>query len=241
MATIDKSGGSVREMFRQIAPHYDKMNHLLSLNIDKRWRKKAVDRLELDRQDLPDGPLLDVCTGTGDLALALAKRAPDRKVIGSDFCHAMLEIAVNKNAKKNQSDERVQFIEADAQTLPFEDNTFATVTVAFGLRNVAKMEKGIAEMIRVCKPAGRVLVLEFSSPRFPVLKQGYQLYFNHVLPRIGQWFAKNDKSAYEYLPASVGQFPDYEELAQRLAAWGLRDVDYKPLTCGVATLYWGDK
>ena len=236
---LDKSGERVREMFRQIAPRYDRMNHLLSLNIDKRWRNKALDYLPISPNQNPDKrPVLDVCTGTGDLALAMAtKVGPGVEVIGSDFCHAMLEIA----RKKGAAAKAVDFIEADSQSLPFDSDTFQAVTVAFGLRNVANTDRGIAEMTRVCAPGGRVLVLEFSKPRMPVLKQGYNAYFRHILPRVGQWMASNDKSAYEYLPQSVSQFPDYEALADRMTAAGLENVDFKPLTFGVATIYWGDR
>jgi demethylmenaquinone methyltransferase / 2-methoxy-6-polyprenyl-1,4-benzoquinol methylase len=241
-APLDKSGDRVREMFRQIAPRYDMMNHLLSMNIDKYWRRRAVSYLPVDASKNPDRrPLLDVCTGTGDLALAIAKKVPSGvDVIGSDFCHAMLEIARDKNEKRNNG-HGVEFIEADSQHLPFDDQTFQSVSVAFGLRNVADTNKGLAEMTRVCAAGGRVLVLEFSRPRLPVLKQGYNAYFRYVLPKIGQWMANNDKSAYQYLPESVKQFPDYEELASRMTAVGLINVQFQPLTFGVATIYWGDR
>ncbi|MGB7326358.1 MAG: bifunctional demethylmenaquinone methyltransferase/2-methoxy-6-polyprenyl-1,4-benzoquinol methylase UbiE [Rubripirellula sp.] len=235
--SVDKSNPRVREMFRQIAPHYDKMNHVLSLNIDKHWRSQAVKRLRLS----PGHPVLDTCTGTGDLAIAISAKAdPSVEVVGSDFCHAMLEIAQKKRDPAKPSS-RIDFLEADSQSLPFSDDTFQCVTVAFGLRNVADTDKGLREMTRVCLPGGQVMVLEFSTPRTIGLKQAYGFYFRNVLPRIGQWFARNDKSAYEYLPESVGQFPDGQALADRMTAAGLIDVKFKPLTFGVATIYEGTK
>jgi len=241
---LDKSGQRVQEMFRQIAPRYDMMNHLLSLNVDKWWRRKAVDRLEF-----VDGvPVLDLCCGTGDLAIEIADRAGSGvQVIGSDFCHAMLEIARNKESRRvrtaagGSGRATIPFFEADSMQLPFDDDRFQCVTVAFGLRNIADTDQGIREMVRVCRPGGRVMVLEFSQPTLPGLKQLYGFYFRSVLPRVGQLLARNDKSAYEYLPASVGQFPCGEKLAERLREAGLDDVDFHPLTLGVATIYTGTK
>ncbi len=239
---LDKSGQRVREMFRQIAPRYDTMNHLLSLNIDKRWRRQAVDQLRVNS----NAPILDICCGTGDLAIAIADRFGSRvQVIGSDFCHAMLEIARDKEAARTAAGGRgratIPFIEADSMQLPFDDDRFQCVTVAFGLRNIVDTDQGLREMVRVCAPGGQVMVLEFSQPSLPVLKQGYGFYFSHVLPRVGQMLAKNDKSAYEYLPASVGQFPCGERLAERFRAAGLQNVTFTPLTLGVATIYSGIK
>ncbi len=228
---LDKSGKRVREMFRQIAPRYDAMNHLLSLNIDRYWRWRAVKRLRFQSHV----PVLDTCTGTGDLAIAIQRKAPETvDVVGSDFCHAMLEIGRNK-----VPDGRIDFVEADSQALPFPSSTFGCVTVAFGLRNVADTDQGIREMARVCRPGGQVLILEFSQPTFWGLRQIYGFYFRNVLPRIGQWFAKNDKSAYQYLPESVGQFPDGQALVDRMTAAGLLNVRYTPMTFGVATIYEG--
>ena len=236
-AALDKSNARVREMFRQIAPRYDLMNHLLSLNVDKYWRTRAVERLRIS----PQIPVLDVCTGTGDLALAIRRSAPDDvDVVGSDFCHAMLEIAKGKSPSEPQS-KRIEFLEADSQQLPFASNLFQCVTVAFGLRNVADTDVGLKEMTRVCRPGGQVMVLEFSRPRVIGLKQLYGFYFKHVLPRVGQWMARNDKSAYEYLPDSVSRFPDGQALADRMQACGLEQVTFTPLTFGICTIYLGVK
>ena len=233
---LDKSNERVRDMFRQIAPRYDLMNHLLSLNIDKYWRRKTVDRLRIEGTR----PILDVCTGTGDLALAISQRAgTNTPVLASDFCHEMLDIGRRKGSQMPSTN--VQFVEADAQQLPFENDQFQVVTVAFGLRNVADTDRGLSEMVRVCSPGGQVVVLEFSQPTVVGLKQAYQLYFRNVLPKIGQWMAKNDRSAYSYLPESVSHFPCGESLAQRMRHAGLRDVHFKPMTFGVATFYEGTK
>ena len=225
-------------MFRQIAPKYDLMNHLLSLNVDRYWRWRSVRRLQL-RESLP---VLDTCTGTGDLAFAISRRGPSSiEVVGSDFCHAMLEIANRKAIRHAGTARCVRFLEADSQYLPFADDTFQCVTVAFGLRNVTDTRRGLREMARVCRPGGQVLVLEFSRPKMWGLRQSYNYYFEHILPAIGQWFASNDKSAYEYLPESVGQFPDGQALADLMIEAGLCDVAYTPLTFGVATIYEGRK
>lgn len=237
-AGVDKSGQRVREMFRQIAPRYDAMNHALSCHIDRYWRWRAVRALPWSNESLADRPMLDVCTGTGDLAIAMQRRDPKRKVIGTDFCEAMLAIARDKAASRSLD---VPFLEADTQTLPYEDNAFAAVTVAFGLRNVADTDAGLREMTRVCAPSGMVLVLEFSKPEWFGIRHGYQFYFKHILPRIGQRLARNDKAAYEYLPQSVDEFPYGQALADRLTAAGLGDVRFRPLTFGVATLYTGVK
>lgn len=238
VAGVDKSNARVQEMFRQIAPRYDAMNHVLSMNVDRYWRRRAVRQLNLE----PNLPVLDTCTGTGDLALAIAKAAPAGvDVVGSDFCNAMLEIARDKRVSLPSERRDVDFIEADSQALPFSDDHFQCVTVAFGLRNVADTDIGLREMVRVCRPGGQVLILEFSRPTMIGLKQFYNFYFKHILPRIGQLFARNDKSAYEYLPESVGQFPDGQALADRMVVAGLTDVSFTPLTFGVATLYVGLK
>lgn len=235
--SVDKSGDRVRDMFAQIAPRYDLMNHLLSLGIDIRWRKKVVRRLRLD-QDLP---ILDCCTGTGDLALMLAKRVNGKvEVVGTDFCSEMLVIAQQKH-DDSATGFPVRFVQADAQDLPFSDSSFQAVTVAFGLRNVQDTDRGLREMVRVCAPGGQVAVLEFSTPTAFGLKQAYQFYFKNVLPRLGQAVAKNNHNAYEYLPLSVMEFPSGQALADRMSASGLSNVRWYPYTFGVATLYLGDK
>jgi len=234
---IDKSSDRVRRMFGEIAPHYDRMNHLLSLNIDKYWRSWTVRKLDPQ----PGDPILDVCTGTGDLALAFHRATGGKsEIVGTDFCREMLEIGRAKQTRARIGTE-LTFAEADAQSLPFDDDRFAIVSVAFGLRNVADTDRGLAEMTRVCRPAGQVAILEFSTPRWQPLRGIYLFYFRHILPRVGQWFARNTSDAYEYLPATVAQFPDGEALAERMRAVGLKNIKYWPLTFGIATLYVGRK
>jgi demethylmenaquinone methyltransferase / 2-methoxy-6-polyprenyl-1,4-benzoquinol methylase len=234
---IDKSGERVRQMFGEIAPHYDRMNHLLSLNVDRYWRSWTVSKLQPQRGE----PILDVCTGTGDLAIAFQRATRGQsEIVAADFCRQMLEIGRRKQAQARIGPE-LTFIEADAQNLPLESDRFAIVAVAFGLRNVADTNRGLSEMTRVCRPGGQVAVLEFSTPRVQPLRALYLLYFRHVLPRIGQLLARNHSAAYEYLPATVAQFPDGEALAERMRSVGLKNIKYWPLTLGIATLYVGKK
>ncbi len=234
---VDKSGGRVRQMFAEIAPRYDLMNHLLSMNIDRWWRRVTVRAVPPAGTD----PILDVCTGTGDLALAYSRYGKGKvPVVASDFCPEMLEIGRRKQQRQKIEGE-LEFVEADAQALPFEDDRFQIVCVAFGLRNVQDTDQGLREMTRVCKPGGRVAVLEFSMPRRQPLRGLYGIYFRHLLPRLGQLFARNKSDAYNYLPESVSQFPEGQALAQRMQAAGLDQVTIRPLTLGIATLYVGEK
>lgn len=239
MIQLDKTGQRVRRMFGEIAPRYDLMNHVLSLGIDIRWRRRAVRELRLDGTE----PVLDCCTGTGDLALMLAQRVGSRaRVVGTDFCFPMLARAHRKQlASPGALASNVAFMQADTQALPFEASTFQAVTVAFGLRNVEDTELGLGEMTRVCRPGGQVAVLEFSKPTLPGFRELYSAYFKHVLPRIGQSLARNRQDAYEYLPASVSEFPCGEALARLMRDAGLRDVRIIPLTFGIATLYVGER
>lgn len=235
--TVDKSGTRVKRMFAEIAGRYDLMNHLLSLNIDRYWRWRTVKLVP------PQGetPILDVCTGTGDLALAYYKAGQGRvPIVATDFCPEMLAVGEKKKQRIGVNGQ-VEFLEADTQQLPFEDDRFQIVSVAFGLRNVSDTDVGLREMTRVCKPGGKVAVLEFSMPRWQPMKGIYQLYFRYVLPRIGQMMAKNQQDAYEYLPQSVGEFPHGEALAKRMGDVGLKDVTFRPFTFGIATLYVGTK
>jgi demethylmenaquinone methyltransferase/2-methoxy-6-polyprenyl-1,4-benzoquinol methylase len=226
-------------MFGQIAPWYDFLNHLLSLNIDRRWRDRTA-RL-VPPGPAAAGPVLDLCTGTGDLALTYDRDAKGSvPVIGADFSHEMLVLAVKKAAAAGAAG-RVRFVEADAQALPFPADMFQLVTTAFGLRNVTDPDRGLREMVRVTRPGGRVAVLEFSRPRNRVLGRLFGWYFRYLLPCVGQLIARNKESAYRYLPASVLAFPDYDALADRMRAAGLTDVAYQPFTFGVATLYVGVK
>jgi demethylmenaquinone methyltransferase/2-methoxy-6-polyprenyl-1,4-benzoquinol methylase len=234
---LDKREVRIRRMFGDIAPRYDLLNHLLSLNIDRYWRWRTT------RLVPPQGqaPILDVCTGTGDLALAYDRAAGGTvPIVGTDFCLPMLLPAALK-ARRRQASERVRFLEADTQRLPFPADTFQLTTVAFGLRNVTDTDRGLAEMVRVTLPGGRVAILEFSRPRHWLFGRLYRFYFTSVLPRIGRAFSRSPDDAYNYLPASVLEFPDGEVLAERLRSHGLTDVRWVPFTFGIATLYYGTK
>lgn len=236
---LDKREARIRRMFGQIAPWYDFLNHLLSLNVDRVWRRKTARLVPPAPQDA--GPILDLCTGTGDLALTYDRAAAGTlPVVGADFCHEMLVRAAEK-ARRARATDRVQFIEADAQALPFPADFFQLVTVAFGLRNITDPDRGLAEMVRVTRPGGRIAVLEFSRPRGRLFGPLYRWYFRAVLPRIGQVLSRSRESAYTYLPASIMEFPDGEALADKLREQGLTGVCYYPFTFGVATLYVGVK
>ncbi len=236
MSVVDKSGQRVRKMFGEIAPKYDRMNHLLSLNIDRYWRRRTVRALQPDTEQ----PILDCCSGTGDLAFAFERATGSRvPVVAADFCAEMLQVGCEK--KRRRGSRAVQFVQADTQALPFDDNTFQVVSVAFGLRNVADTDLGLREMTRVCRPGGSVAILEFSTPRYQPIRGIYLWYFRNILPRIGQALARNSSSAYDYLPQSVGEFPAYEELTRRMEAAGLIRTRFRPMTFGVATLYTGVK
>lgn len=230
---VDKTGSRVQQMFGEIAPRYDFMNHFLSGGVDYYWRWRTV------RKVAPTGaaPILDVCTGTGDLAISYLKKAGGKtKVVGADFTHEMLKLALKKN-----NSESLSFLEADTQQLPFSDNQFQIVSVAFGLRNVADTRQGLKEMIRVCQPGGQVAVLEFSIPTNPLFRACYQFYFRHILPKMGQLLARNQQSAYNYLPESVSEFPHGKALADMMDECGLQGTRWYPLTFGIATLYAGVK
>jgi demethylmenaquinone methyltransferase/2-methoxy-6-polyprenyl-1,4-benzoquinol methylase len=234
---IDKSARRVRSMFASIARRYDLLNHLLSLNIDKSWRRFTTRAVPPE----PGVPILDCCTGTADLALAYDKAAAGKcPIVASDFCREMLEIGREK-VKKIGATDRITLVEGDSLALPAPSNTFGVVTVAFGLRNVGDTAKGIDEMIRVARPGGKVAVLEFSKPTAPVLSSLYLTFFKRVLPRVGQAVMPNNHDAYCYLPATVLEFPDGAALASLMEERGLVDVKFHPLTLGVATLYIGTK
>jgi demethylmenaquinone methyltransferase / 2-methoxy-6-polyprenyl-1,4-benzoquinol methylase len=236
--SLDTSAERVRRMFGQIAHRYDLLNHLLSLGIDRSWRGRTVRRVP-PADDA--APILDLCTGTGDLALAYALASgAHTPIVGADFCRPMLTIAAEKSAR-SKAGPRIALVEADAMRLPFRDNVFQIVCAAFGLRNLSDADAGLREMVRVCRPGGRVAVLEFSTPTAWPLRKLYAWYFHRVLPGIGQALARNDQEAYNYLPASVGRFPQRESLAERMRAAGLNGVEFHGFTLGIATLYVGAK
>jgi len=237
ISLVDKRETRIRRMFGAIAPSYDLLNHLLSLNIDTYWRRKTTQLVPPEKE----GAILDLCTGTGDLALAYDRAAIGRlPIVGADFCHEMLVRACRKTEKR-QASNRVRYLEADAQRLPFMDGRFQIATVAFGLRNVTDTDRGMAEMVRVTRPGGRVAILEFSQPRHWFFGRCYRFYFRRILPWLGQIISRSEDNAYRYLPASVMEFPDGEALAKRMRQHGLVDVRFYPMTLGIATLYVGVK
>jgi demethylmenaquinone methyltransferase/2-methoxy-6-polyprenyl-1,4-benzoquinol methylase len=235
-ATESEHARRVREMFAGIASRYDLLNHLLSGNTDKRWRRLVAKKLQA-ALSLKGARALDVACGTGDLSLALAK-ATGAQVVGTDFCRPMLELAARK-AETNVSSE-IPFVEGDALKLPFTDESFDAVTIAFGLRNLSSIETGLKELFRVLKPGGRAAILEFSRPVVPGFRSLFQLYFTRVLPKIGGAIS-GSPGAYEYLPDSVSRFPDQKRLAAMMEDVGFREVEYQNLTGGIAALHLGTR
>jgi len=226
---------AVREMFSGIAKKYDFLNHFLSVNTDKRWRRLVSKKLK-DILEREDALVLDVACGTGDLSVEL-QTSGKAKVVGTDFCRPMLDIAFDKNAKNQTA---IPYIEADGMNLSFADNTFDAVTIAFGLRNFSNWQDGLIELHRILKKGGKLAILEFSTPVVPGFKQIFNLYFTQILPRIGG-AVSGSRGAYEYLPDSVQRFPDQKGLAKMMEETGFSDVEYKNLTGGIAALHTGTK
>lgn len=226
---------AVREMFSGIAGKYDLLNHVLSVNIDKRWRRLVRENLS-DVLANENAVVLDVACGTGDLSIELASNAK-AKVIGTDFCRPMLTLANEKTARISLP---VPYLEADAMQLSFADESFDAVTIAFGLRNLSNFRDGLAELRRILKPGGRLVVLEFSSPLVPGFRTLFNLYFTQILPRIGG-LVSGSRGAYEYLPDSVSKFPDQKDLAKMITETGFSDVTYKDLTGGIAAIHSGTR
>lgn len=238
-ATNTEQARRVREMFATIAARYDLLNHLLSVNTDKRWRRRVARTLHTTLALLPpsgksEARILDVACGTGDLSLTLFESG-DARVVGIDFCRPMLRIATSKASRLGFE---VPFIEGDALSLPFRDRSFEAATIAFGLRNLAGVEAGFEELFRVLKPGGRVVVLEFSKPTTPVLRSVFRVYFTKVLPLFGGLIS-GSMSAYQYLPDSVSRFPDQTELASMMRQVGFAEVTFQNLSGGIAALHLG--
>jgi len=232
----EQSGKKVQvaKMFDNISGRYDFLNHFLSLGIDIQWRKKAILELAEIRPKL----ILDVATGTGDFAIQALDLKPE-KVIGVDISEGMLKVG-RKKIKERHFDQIIELRSGDSENLPFEENKFDAVIVAFGVRNFEDLKKGLTEIFRVVKPGGKVVILEFSKPvRFP-FKQVYNFYFNFVLPKIGKLVSK-DQAAYTYLPESVQTFPDGNDLLKILAGIGYKNAACRPLTFGISSLYTGIK
>jgi len=224
----------VAEMFDNISPRYDFLNHFLSLGIDILWRKKAVKELKAIKPKL----ILDIATGTGDFAIEALSLKPE-KIIGVDISEGMLSFGREKLSRRKLND-KIELRMGDSEKLLFDDNTFDAVIVAFGVRNFENLEKGLRDMLRVLKPGGKVVVLEFSKPgKFP-MKQLYNFYFKYILPIIGRLISK-DKAAYTYLPESVKAFPDGPLFIDILERVGFKETLCKPLTFGISSIYTGIK
>jgi demethylmenaquinone methyltransferase / 2-methoxy-6-polyprenyl-1,4-benzoquinol methylase len=221
----------VQEMFAGIAHRYDFLNHFLSASIDRRWRRVAVEKVHELIDPAASPVCLDLCSGTADLAIAL-HRGLKCDVVASDFCHPMLIRAAVKCAGL-----RVRNVEADALSLPFQDRSFDALTIAFGLRNLEDPVRGLNEMHRVLKPGGALVILEFSKPVTPLFKTAFNFYFRHILPKLGALIS-GDGNAYQYLPDSVGKFPDQEHLMELIRSSGFEDVGYENLSGGIAALHW---
>ena len=220
-------------MFSGIAGSYDLLNHLLSMNQDRRWRRKACALAASDRPP-PVGPILDVCAGTGDMAFQWIESGAEEPVTAADFCHEMLVLGREKSASKGLHD-RVRFLAADTLSLPFKDDRFGLVSVAFGIRNVSDLRGGIREMARVTRPGGRVMILEFTMPKNPVFRAVYLFYFLFVLPIVGNLVSGTEDSAYNYLPRSVLAFPDQARILEMMREEGRQDVldlEKRPLETG---------
>ena len=232
----DRSGkkAQVARMFDSISGNYDFLNHFLSAGIDIRWRRKAIKLLAEGNPKL----ILDVATGTGDFAVEALSLHPD-KVIGVDISEGMLEVG-RKKMKERGFDPKIELMSGDSENLPFEENKFDAVIVAFGVRNFENLEKGLAEMRRVLKPGGRMVVLEFSKPKMFPVKQLYNFYFRFILPKIGKLVSR-DPAAYTYLPESVEAFPDGDKFIHILDQLGFKNTACKPLTLGISSLYTGIK
>lgn len=224
----------VAKMFDSISHRYDFLNHFLSLGIDKGWRRKAIKFLKPYQPKV----LLDVATGTGDFALQALELNPD-KIIGVDISEGMLSMGRKKMIAKKVAD-KIELKAGDSENLPFSDNSFDAVTVAFGVRNFENLEKGLVEIKRVLKPNGRLVILEFSKPSSFPFKQLYGFYFKNVLPRLGSWLSK-DSAAYTYLPESVDAFPYGNDFLNVLSEIGYTDVEATPVTFGISSIYTAKK
>lgn len=224
----------VKRIFSEIAPRYDLLNHLLSLNIDRRWRRAAIAALGVERN--PRGTYLDLCAGTLDVASELSRAGSfGGFVVGADFAEPMLRAGVSKVAKS-----AVAPVAADAVELPIASGSLAGAIVAFGIRNVADLDAALAEARRVIAPGGKFVILEFSTPRMPLVRTFYQAYFNRVLPLIGGVISGHH-SAYRYLPKSVANFPDEESLAGRMRRAGFTQVKWTSLSLGIAAIHVGER
>jgi demethylmenaquinone methyltransferase/2-methoxy-6-polyprenyl-1,4-benzoquinol methylase len=227
----DKTPARISSMFDAIAPRYDLLNHVLSAGMDRGWRNRAIDALELSDR----ARVLDVCTGTADLALAAVARHGGVSVIGVDFAAEMLRLGLTK-VRRASLERRIRLVRGDASRIPVADRSCDAATIGFGIRNVADPERALAEIARILRPGGRLAILEFGQPRIPGIRTLYSWYFRYLLPLVGRLVSKH-RSAYSYLPASVGTFPPPSEFARILAATGFSHVQAVPLTFGIVYLF----
>lgn len=225
----------VSKMFDRIAPRYDFMNRFLSAGIDVSWRRKAIKRFQEDQPKT----LLDVATGTGDMAILTAKLLKPQKIVGIDISEKMLEVG-RKKIEKEGLGAKIELLEGDGETINFPDNSFDGVMVAFGVRNFENLEKGLQEILRVLRPGAQLVVLEFSKPVIPGVKNLYNLYMGVVAPELARWFKQN-KQAYKYLNDSAKAFPDRQKLDDILKQTGYSETRWKPLSLGICCIYSGRK
>jgi demethylmenaquinone methyltransferase / 2-methoxy-6-polyprenyl-1,4-benzoquinol methylase len=230
----EKNSASVRKMFNEIAGKYDFLNHFLSFGIDRRWRKRLVKILAKKSPE----QILDVATGTGDLAIAISKLNPE-KIIGIDIALNMLKIAEEKTSRLGLSG-MISFVEGDSEHIPFPDGSFDAVTVAFGVRNYENLDRGLQEMRRVLVPGGSMLILEFSQPGSMLMRGLYRFYSKTFIPVAGRLISKHHR-AYSYLPETVATFPSGDAFLAIMTRAGMRNTCRYPLTSGIATIYYGEK
>ena len=231
----ERKGTQVERMFDNLAPTYDKMNHTLSLGIDRLWRNRAIDTLK------PFQPkaILDIATGTGDFAILAAERLKPQFVIGADISHEMMEIAAHK-VNQHQLERIVSFKKEDCMHLSFEDDSFDAVTVAYGARNFESLEQGLTEIKRVLKPGGHLLMLELAAPKDAPMKQLFWIYSHMVIPVVG-WMFSRDVKAYKYLTNSVHAFPQGEVMERVLCQIGFGRIQWRRFTFGISTMYLAEK
>jgi demethylmenaquinone methyltransferase / 2-methoxy-6-polyprenyl-1,4-benzoquinol methylase len=234
---LSPRASQIRRMFTAVAPRYDFLNHLLSFNMDRLWRRRAV-RLLRQTISARDALCLDVCCGTGDLSLELSRQGT-ASIVSCDFSHAMM-VLNRKKIIRQHVEHRIRIVEADALCLPFASRSFDAVTIGFGLRNLESAREGLEEIWRVLKPDGKLVVLEFSKPVTPIFKTLFRFYFSCLLPRVGNAISRHDH-AYTYLPDSVSEFPDQLQLLGIMRECGFGRVGFVNLSGGVAAIHYGEK
>ncbi len=225
----------IRSMFDNISGNYDRLNQMLSLGVERIWKKKMVKAIKHTNPK----KILDIATGTADIAVLQAEKIPQASIIGLDLSPKMIDFAKGKVERKGLS-HRIDLVVGDSESLPYEENSFDAVSISFGVRNFENLEKGIEEIYRVLNKGGRIFVLEFSKPTIFPFKQLFNFYFGNILPRIGSWVSK-DKSAYTYLFESVQSFPDFEKFTDVLDKCGFKNCKWKAFTLGICCLYIGEK